>query len=498
MPLPTKRLRFSRWNDVDPAHAHALWGDEAVTRLIGGPWTHAQCSQRLADQLASDVQYWPLMHREDGEFVGCCGLRPRRAQAGSESSCTEFELGFHLMLTFWGRRLAAEAATSVILHAFGPLGATALYAGHNPANVASRKVLTRIGFTQTHEEYYEPTGLMHPTYLLHRPLAVPSMGTRLADRTACAATETSGHPSLGASTVGRTRPSKNARRSARAGGATAAILAAALAAALRYWLTSEGELPPAEMDPSLEYFSEWSECAEETTVQCGVAVDPAMSGVWRDAQFRLARRLVPPTTVRRLLAGVKEATYLTDADTIDGRPTWERYVIKRGRVLDRRLALLSEPATAPLTALVRRVMTCPDCQLCDVLIRRYLPSERRTVPRHYDSRAYATAVLTLNAAEFRGGYFVWRGRAVHLLAESGDVIVHGFNLKHGVSVTHGARYALIAWFKPRPGLCFSDGNPWLVDLVQQGDAEAARQLRSPRDVIYIDEQSSAVSDDTGT
>jgi hypothetical protein len=42
----------------------------------------------------------------------------------------------------------------------------ALFAGHNPANQASRELLARLGFRYTHDELYPPTGLMHPSYRL--------------------------------------------------------------------------------------------------------------------------------------------------------------------------------------------------------------------------------------------------------------------------------------------------------------------------------------------
>nr|NIV34793.1 hypothetical protein [Anaerolineae bacterium] len=37
-------------------------------------------------------------------------------------------------------------------------------AGHNPKNTASQHLLGKLGFRYTHEELYEPTGLMHPCY----------------------------------------------------------------------------------------------------------------------------------------------------------------------------------------------------------------------------------------------------------------------------------------------------------------------------------------------
>jgi len=54
----------------------------------------------------------------------------------------------------------------MIKYAFNTLEANALFAGHNPKNEVSRHLLELLGFRYTHDEYYPPTGLNHPSYLL--------------------------------------------------------------------------------------------------------------------------------------------------------------------------------------------------------------------------------------------------------------------------------------------------------------------------------------------
>jgi RimJ/RimL family protein N-acetyltransferase len=164
--LQSDRLGFRPWEEADFPLAMALWGDPDVTRLIGGPFTPAQVRERLAREIATmrahAVQYWPIFLRATGEHVGCCGLRPYRPEEGI------LEIGVHLRKAFWGHGYAAEAARTVMRHAFDALRAPALFAGHNPANTASRRVLEALGFRYTHDEYYPPTGRDHPSYLLTR------------------------------------------------------------------------------------------------------------------------------------------------------------------------------------------------------------------------------------------------------------------------------------------------------------------------------------------
>lgn len=161
--LTTARLGFRTWRADDRELARGLWGDPEVTALIGGPWTDAQVMARLEAEIELEAehgfQYWPIFRLGTGDHVGCAGLRPRPEPA-------VLELGFHLKRSHWGQGYAREAAAAAIEHAFGRLGAAALFAGHHPLNRASARVLESLGFRHTHDELYPPTGLRHPSYRL--------------------------------------------------------------------------------------------------------------------------------------------------------------------------------------------------------------------------------------------------------------------------------------------------------------------------------------------
>lgn len=144
--------------------------------------------QEMATLAQHGVQYWPIFLLDSGQHVGCCGLRPRRNRQDTECSNSAheseenvaesretleakvFELGFHIRPEFWRQGLAAEAAQGVIRYAFQAspqgLGAHSLFAGHNPHNGVSKALLERLGFQWTHDEFYPPTGLQHPSYRL--------------------------------------------------------------------------------------------------------------------------------------------------------------------------------------------------------------------------------------------------------------------------------------------------------------------------------------------
>ena len=167
--LMTPRLGFRSWSDADLELAMSLWGDPEVTALFDsrGRLSREHVQERLARELANEremgIQYWPFFLREAGDFVGCAGLKPYDVARGL------YEMGFHLRSAYWGRGYATEAGCAVIEHAFGTLKPTALLAGHNPRNHASKRVLEKLGFTYLRDERFAGTGLMHPLYELRPP-----------------------------------------------------------------------------------------------------------------------------------------------------------------------------------------------------------------------------------------------------------------------------------------------------------------------------------------
>jgi [ribosomal protein S5]-alanine N-acetyltransferase len=162
--LRTGRLGFRTWSKDDLPLAMELWTDVRVTGFFGGPYTPEQVEARLAREMETQrdcgMQYWPIFKLEDGRHVGVCGLRPWKPGVP--------ELGFHLRPEFWRLGLAFEAAKTAIGYGFEQFGATAIFAGHHPDNLASRKLLLKLGFQYAGEEVYPASGVLEPTYLFAR------------------------------------------------------------------------------------------------------------------------------------------------------------------------------------------------------------------------------------------------------------------------------------------------------------------------------------------
>lgn len=164
--LTTDRIGFSKWQEDDISLATLLWGEAEVTKWIcaSGIFDADEISCRLEKEIRNDkdfnIQYWPIFELKSKELIGCCGLRPYNGNS--------YEIGFHLRQKFWGQGYATEAARAALSYAFNVLSATEIFAGHHPNNSASSAVLKKLGFNYTDDEFYEPTGLYHPSYTMRR------------------------------------------------------------------------------------------------------------------------------------------------------------------------------------------------------------------------------------------------------------------------------------------------------------------------------------------
>ncbi|CAF2028703.1 unnamed protein product [Rotaria magnacalcarata] len=164
--LQSKRIGFRLWRENDFQLTLNLWGDITVTKLIGGPFTIEKIRERLSYEIENmkmyGIQYWPIFLLETGEHVGCCGFRPYDQEKNT------IEIGFHILPKFWRQGFASEAANTAISFAFSNLNVSKIFAGHHPNNLACCELLAELRFQYTHHEYYLPTDLQHPSYILEK------------------------------------------------------------------------------------------------------------------------------------------------------------------------------------------------------------------------------------------------------------------------------------------------------------------------------------------
>ena len=96
---------------------------------------------------------WAVELIETGSLIGSCGLLRCDLDGKSET-----EISFRLDRKQWGNGYATEAAAAVVQHAFGALRIGRLLAFIMPANIASSRVVQRVGFRPAGKTEYKKFG----------------------------------------------------------------------------------------------------------------------------------------------------------------------------------------------------------------------------------------------------------------------------------------------------------------------------------------------------
>ena len=142
-PIQTARLTLRSYTSADiPDLIHLAGTREvaATTLRIPHPYTEQDAKdfiEACAAKTAPETRF-AITLSSDGQLCGGIGLR-------MDEPHQHAELGYWLGVPYWGQGYATEAARAVIQYGFETLGLHRIYASYVPHNVASGRVLQKIG-----------------------------------------------------------------------------------------------------------------------------------------------------------------------------------------------------------------------------------------------------------------------------------------------------------------------------------------------------------------
>ena len=153
---PRLLLRTYRLDDL-PLFA-ALNADPAVMATLGGEPLTREHSDDIAEWAqqrwaAERIGLLAVERRQDGTFIGMCGLHHQRAYPD------DLEIAWRLAHPYWGHGYATEAATAWLGYAFHELRAARVISITDRPNVRSLAVMHRLGMTLDHEAEVEDEGV---------------------------------------------------------------------------------------------------------------------------------------------------------------------------------------------------------------------------------------------------------------------------------------------------------------------------------------------------
>lgn len=151
--LETERLRLRTWSVDDAGAGFRIWGDPEVMRYVGTGQpnasveeTRAWLERMIAHQQRHGFCFWAVVDKKTGQLLGSCGMGYQR------DGGLPIEFGYTLARSHWGRGLTTEAAAACLRYAFEELRLPELSASVDSRNIASQRVLEKIGFTYQREE----------------------------------------------------------------------------------------------------------------------------------------------------------------------------------------------------------------------------------------------------------------------------------------------------------------------------------------------------------
>lgn len=141
--LRTVRLDLHLPDPSDAPDLHTIFSDPRTNTIGDGPFTSVDQTERWIDnQQAVYRQHglaWYLVRLLDGGVLGNCGMLIGRATA------SEPEIGYMISASHQGLGYASEAAHAVLAEA-AAVGVSTVWSNIRPSNVASCRVIERVGF----------------------------------------------------------------------------------------------------------------------------------------------------------------------------------------------------------------------------------------------------------------------------------------------------------------------------------------------------------------
>lgn len=140
----TPRLYLRQFTEADAPLILTLNSDPQIVKYVHEPTLETEEQARniivnnILPQYPNNLGRWAMHIKETNEFIGWCGLKYR-------PELNETDLGYRLMQKKWGLGYATEAARHTLNHGFSKLNLHLITARAHIENIASIKVLEKLG-----------------------------------------------------------------------------------------------------------------------------------------------------------------------------------------------------------------------------------------------------------------------------------------------------------------------------------------------------------------
>lgn len=165
--ITTERLILRRWIEDDRDPFAEMMADPEFNRYMPGPFSRSR-SNSMLDQFQTHFEkngfgIWAVELKETTQFIGCIGLAIRENLPFSP--CVE--IGWRIRPRFWNQGYATEGALAALDLGLGPLKLGEIVSFTVPENLASLRVMEKIGMMRDPEGDFDHPNL-EPGHPLRR------------------------------------------------------------------------------------------------------------------------------------------------------------------------------------------------------------------------------------------------------------------------------------------------------------------------------------------
>ncbi|NET44201.1 MAG: GNAT family N-acetyltransferase [Okeania sp. SIO2B3] len=169
--IETKRLKLRQFILDDLDELYNLYHNPKVMKYVGKdiltkPETEARIFSIIKSWEKNNFGMWAVVHKRDHKMIGRCGLC-------FLDNTPEIELGYLLNPAYWYQGLATEAAKASLRYGFEELKLEQIVAVAQPENIASRRVMEKVGMKYEKDANYYQTNVVYYTILSkeYRPIS---------------------------------------------------------------------------------------------------------------------------------------------------------------------------------------------------------------------------------------------------------------------------------------------------------------------------------------
>lgn len=142
--LQTERLVLRAFDPSDAVDVYSYAQNPKVGMMAGwSPHQSIEETRALIQAFIERGDTWAVVEKKSGCVIGTVTLRADVRRRVDNAR----EIGYALGESYWGQGYAPEACREVMRYAFDELHCPILSAAHFPANLSSRRVIKKLGFS---------------------------------------------------------------------------------------------------------------------------------------------------------------------------------------------------------------------------------------------------------------------------------------------------------------------------------------------------------------